>query len=78
MISASVLLTILIEGGLICRQLCLLEGERLLAFLHAAKAGRSRRLESFVGLEARLEVHPVLGRVTVGFLLVRGLVADVT
>ena len=60
MIAGCVLGAVLLEGRLVVGQAGLAQRERLLPLLHAAEAALGGRLEGLIGLEARLEVHPVL------------------
>ena len=76
-IAGCVLGAVLLEGRLVSGQASLAQRERLLPFLHAAEAALGGSLEGLVGLEAGLEVHPVLRGVAEGLLLELGLVAVV-
>ena len=69
-VTTSVLLAVLIQRSLVCSECSLSQLKCILALLSRAKAELGGCLERISGLESRLEVHPVLGGISEGFLLV--------
>ena len=60
MVSVGVLGTVLLKSGLVTCETSLLQGKWILSSAHLVEANSVGSLEGLSGLEARLEVHPVL------------------